>query len=308
MLLLLLAKENVNLSLPGSQAAAASPNPGVLFRWERVMQRSCVLAGIILMSALGAARAEGESDLAKKLANPVSSLISVPFQFNYDKGYGVNDGGRTTLNIQPVVPVKLNQDWNVIVRTIVPLTNQEPTVPGGSNQFGMGDTTQSFFFSPSQSVNGVVWGLGPVFLWPTGTNPALRSEKVGAGPTGVLLKQEHGWTYGILANHIWSFAGSSSRPDISNTFLQPFVNYTFPDTFGITLNTESTYDWVTHQWTVPVNLISAASSRSGHSRSAFRPARATMSRRLRTDPAGVRVSTPRCCFPQTEEVYDEFIS
>jgi hypothetical protein len=223
------------------------------------------LLAILAASTVGIAHAqEEEADLAKKLANPVSSLISVPFQFNYDKGFGPSDGGRTTLNIQPVVPVPLNRDWNVIIRTIVPFIHQETTVPGGSNEFGMGDTTQSFFFSPSQPVNGVVWGVGPVFLWPTGTNPALRSEKWGAGPTAVLLKQEHGWTYGILANHIWSYAGSKDRPGVSSTFLQPFVNYTFPDTFGITLNTESTYDWITHEWTVPVNLMFSRIVRIGH--------------------------------------------
>jgi len=103
-----------------------------------------------------------------------------------------------------------------------------------------------------------------VFLWPTGSNPALRSQKWGAGPTAVILKQEHGWTYGALDNHIWSYAGSSDRPNVSSTFVQPFVNYTFPNTFGITLNTESTYDWITNQWTVPINLMFSKIVKVGH--------------------------------------------
>jgi hypothetical protein len=212
------------------------------------------LAAALLTILFSAPSQADDADLAKKLANPVADLISVPFQYNYDKGYGPSDGARSTLNIQPVIPFKLNKDWNLIVRTILPVINQQATMPGGSSESGLGDTTQSFFLSPSGAPGGVVWGVGPAVLWPTGTNPALRSEKLGVGPTGVLLKQEHGWTYGILANHIWSVAGAQDRPNISNTFLQPFVNYTFPNTFGITLNTESTYDWIARQWTVPINL------------------------------------------------------
>jgi hypothetical protein len=217
--------------------------------WRRAL---VVTLCAILLSA--PSQAADDNDLAKKLANPVADMISVPFQYNYDKGFGPSDGVRSTLNIQPVIPFKLNKDWNLVVRTILPVINQQAAVPGGGAESGRGDTTQSFFLSPSGAANGVVWGVGPVFLWPTGTNPALRSEKLGVGPTGVLLKQDHGWTYGILANHIWSVAGAEDRSSISNTFLQPFVNYTFPNTFGITLNTESTYDWIARQWTVPINL------------------------------------------------------
>ena len=93
--------------------------------------------------------------LAKQLANPVSSLISVPVQVNYDSGIGpANSGERWTTNIQPVVPSNLNKDWNLIARTVLPVVSQQEIFPGSGNQFGLGDTVQSFFFSPKAPVDG----------------------------------------------------------------------------------------------------------------------------------------------------------
>lgn len=164
----------------------------------------------------------GDEDLAKKLQNPISDLISVPFQFNYDCCYGPEDGSRFTLNIQPVIPISLNRDWTLILRTIVPVISQQETVAGLDDHFGLGDTLQSFFFSPTPEPGGIIWGIGPAIYWPTASSTYLGPRKWGAGPTFVVLKQSAGWTFGLLANHIWSFAGESETPDVNSTFLQRF--------------------------------------------------------------------------------------
>lgn len=197
-------------------------------------------------------------DLAKKLSNPVAALISVPFQLNYDQDIGSGDEGeRWQLNVQPVVPVTLDEHWNVISRTILPILDQSD-VPPGNDDSGIGDILQSLFFSPKEpTASGVVWGVGPVFLLPTASHDTLGGEKWGAGPTGVVLKQAGPWTLGGLANHVWSFAGDDDRSDVDSTFLQPFAAYTTPDAWTFTLNSESTYDWKHSDWSVPLNALAS---------------------------------------------------
>ena len=190
------------------------------------------------------------------LSNPVAALISVPFQFNYDRNIGTaRDGNRWLLNIQPVVPIDLNADWNIISRTILPVVSQDNIFPGAGRQSGIGDVVQSVFFSPkAPTAGGWIWGAGPVFLLPTGSNDLLTADKWGAGPTGVALRQEGPWTVGALANHIWSFTGNSGRSNVNATFMQPFLTYTTPTATTFVLNSESTYDWNSRQWSVPINV------------------------------------------------------
>lgn len=235
------------------------------------------LAALLLFAAGDAARAESDAQLAQELTNPVADLIQVPFQNNFDWGGGPrNSAYRYTLNVQPVIPFSLNSDWNLITRTIVPFASIDNFFP--QTEAGLGDTLQSFFLSPSRpTASGVVWGAGPVFLYPTATNPFLAGRQWGAGPTAVVLRLDGPWTYGVLANHVWSLtdvpspAGAFAPPSkseteemiaegpttpgrwrINNTFLQPFMSYSLPTHTTLTLTSETQYNWTTRQWTVPV--------------------------------------------------------
>ncbi|MDD2600309.1 MAG: transporter [Kiritimatiellae bacterium] len=214
-------------------------------------------AGVVMADAK---TQEGEIDsaaeLAKKLANPVASLISVPLQYNYDENYGPHDdGSKSVLNIQPVMPFSLGKEWNLIIRTIIPLVDQEDIPYKGASESGLGDILQSFFFSPKEPVSGWVLAAGPVGLYPTASDETLGGEKWGMGPTALALRQRGPWTYGILANHIWSVAGEDNRKDLSLSFLQPFLAYITKTKTTLTLNSESTYNWEASEWSAPVNAI-----------------------------------------------------
>jgi hypothetical protein len=247
------------------------------FRGEGSKTLALIALGLILHGAAEAAaqpaqaeagavaRQSGDAELAKELSNPIADLVSVPVQVNYDGGYGPDDDGwRITTNVQPVIPFNLNEDWNVISRTIVPIIGQEDIFPGAGSQFGLGDVSQSLFFSPSQTTEGgLTWGIGPVLVLPTATSSKLGAEKWGAGPTGVALVQRGPWTVGALANHVWSFAGDSDRDDLNRSFVQPFAAYTTPTAWTFSLQSETAYDWQAEAWSVPVNAAVSKLTRIG---------------------------------------------
>ncbi len=215
-------------------------------------------AGAHAAEPAAAAALENQAELAKKLANPVASLISVPLQYNYDENIGPNEqGSKSLLNVQPVIPLSLGQDWNLIIRTIVPLIDQQDVSARGQGESGLGDITQSFFFSPKTPVGGWILAAGPVGYYRSATDQYLGAEKWGAGPTALALRQTGPWTVGLLTNHIESFAGDSDRAEISATFVQPFLSYITKTRTTFSLNSESTYDWESDQWSVPVNATVA---------------------------------------------------
>lgn len=186
----------------------------------------------------------GADDLAKQLQNPVANLISVPFQANYDLNVGPEDGTKFLTNVQPVIPISISENWNLIGRAIIPIVKQCDVNGNSGKQSGLGDAVISGFFSPkAPTKGGLIWGVGPAILAPTATKDELGSEKFGLGPTAVALKQIKSVTVGCLVNHIWSVAGKDDRADVNATFFQPFIAKNFSGGYALAFNTELTQNW-----------------------------------------------------------------
>ena len=250
------------LMLKVSTLAAAE-----LRRYRTAIAITCVFAIAAPALSLGqeAKPAAAESaDLAKKLSNPVSDLVSVPFQFNWEQNVGPAKQTRFILNVQPVMPFAINKDWNLIARVIVPLVSQPALLANGEPTFGVSDVLTSFFFSPSKGVP-FTWGAGPAISLPSTSEPTLGSGKWSAGPTAVVLKQSGPWTYGALWNQVWSFSGDPARADVSQMFFQPFLAYQATHTVTLTVQSESTANWEADEdtWTVPINFLVAKLSSFG---------------------------------------------
>jgi hypothetical protein len=204
-------------------------------------------------------RADDDSaKLAKQLSNPVASLISVPFQSDWDSGGGVDGkGNRYVLKIEPVVPFNITPSLNLISRTILPVTTQTGITGAHRTQTGLGDVTQSLFLSPSRPLGGrLIVGVGPAVLVPTGTDRALSTGKWSVGPTFVVLTQSHGWVAGVLVNQLWSVAGNAEREHVSNMFIEPFVSFTTKKATTFSANSETSCDWKLQdrRCAMPINL------------------------------------------------------
>jgi len=257
-----LSRQSVTTPPPSSRShpsALLTPSPAIASEPAPAQARPTAAA------APSALQSE-EASLAKELANPVASLISVPFQFNVDGRIGAEEEIQAAiLRIQPVVPFRLSSDWNLISRTILPVLNVQGPAVAPSGQLNFGDTLQSLFLSPARpGPGGVIWGVGPAALLATATGDLSGSQQWGLGPTGVALVQRGRWTAGTLANHLWSVANASPGADLNSTFLQPFLSYSTANAWTFSLNSESTYDWAAQQWAVPLNLVVSKVGRLGH--------------------------------------------
>jgi hypothetical protein len=196
-----------------------------------------------------------DTDLAKKIQNPIGDLYSFPFQSNTNFGYGPHHGTQEILNIQPVIPIHVNEDWNVITRTILPVV-WNPDLSPASVPAGTAPTTFSAFLSPRNPTNGWLWGVGPVVQIPTISSPTLGSNVWGGGPTGVLVYMNGPWVAGALVNNVWSF-GRTKGPggnSYNNFLTQPFVNYNFGEGWYATSSPAITANWEASgtKWTVPI--------------------------------------------------------
>lgn len=209
---------------------------------------------LMLLVALPVWAADDATELAKKTQNPVADLISIPYQSNFNFGVGSKNVTQYVGNLQPVIPIKLTEEWNLITRTILPIINQPSPEPSVSSNFGLGDLNPTLFLSPAKP-GAFIWGVGPTFTLPTATDTALGSGKWSMGPAAVALTIQGPWVIGALANQQWSFAGDSDRRSVSQMLIQPFVNYNLPDGWYLTSAPIITANWMADsadRWTVPL--------------------------------------------------------
>ena len=194
-------------------------------------------------------RNESVDKISKELSNPVSSIYIFPFEYDFDSDVGPYYGKRHTLTIEPVLPVNLGSDWKVIIRTVIPLIHQHGVTSDSSTQSGIGDIEQSYFFAPQKS-EGVIWGVGPIINIPIGSDE-FSTKKWALGPAALAVIQKESWTYGMLAEQMWSVGGEGKK-DINMTMVQPFLAYHIKGGWTVSGNMGATYDWVDDEWSIPL--------------------------------------------------------
>lgn len=213
---------------------------------------SAVAAWSLAAASFARAGETGGGDLARAAQNPLSTVISLPIQNNMNFGVGPTSSLQNVMNIQPVIPISLNDDWNLITRWIAPIISQPALAIGGDREFGLGNVNPSFFFSPKQPTAGIIWGVGPTFQLPTSTDRALGRAAWGAGAGAVALTMSGPWVIGALVNHMWSFDDSHT---VNQTTIQPFVNYNLHDGWYLTSSPVISVNWEaksSERWTLPV--------------------------------------------------------
>ena len=225
-----------------------------------------LLLGPLAVSAQDAPIQGSQADeLAKELQNPLASLISVPFQSNFDFGLDPANGTRWLMNVQPVIPMSISEDWNLIGRVILPVVAQQDVFGDSGSQAGIGDALITGFFSPKAPTRGgMIWGVGPAISVPTGTDELLGTGKFSIGPSAVALVQKGSFTFGALVNHVWSLFGDSDRADVNATYIQPFLANNFTGGYAVSANYESLYSWEGKTSNGTINLVGSRVMKLGN--------------------------------------------
>jgi hypothetical protein len=221
---------------------------------KRRAMSAAALAAAVLLLARDVCRAQNDADnLAKASQNPVADLTSFPLQFNFNSGDGLGSKTSLLLNVQPVMPLPLDDHWLLVARTVVPYVN----VPllDGRRENGIADIQEQMFFTPRKSGK-VTWGLGPILSAPTATSDVVRTGQWALGPTGVALITQGRWVVGVLANQIWRIGGDNFGPDVNQCLVQPFINFNIPKGWSITSAPIITSNWSARgdRWTTPVGI------------------------------------------------------
>ena len=215
-----------------------------------------IFVGVLFAASQSSDADTDTASQAKQSQNPIADLISVPFQNNTNLDVGPERSTLNVLNIQPVVPIALGPDWNVITRTILPVISEPALSTDGHGTNGIGDLLFSAFFSPRSS-QGWIWGVGPAIQAPTHSNTLLGNDKWGLGPTFVVLHLEASspWVYGLLVNNVWSASADRRSASFNNGIAQPFVNYNMGHGTYLVSSPIITVNWAaagSQQWTVPL--------------------------------------------------------
>lgn len=222
------------------------------------MAYAVVLTAMIMscVAVLPTRAQEDSAEIAKEAQNPIANVISVPVENDFDPQTGTHKDDSYVMEMKPVVPIHLSNDWILITRTIIPVIQVPDLAPGISGTTGLGDVQESLFLSPTKAgPGGIIWGAGPAISFPTATQSILGTKKLSIGPNAVVLKIQGHWLFGTLAQNVWSVEGPSARPDVNQMLLQPFVNYNLRHGWYLTTSPIITANWEVRpdqRWTVPV--------------------------------------------------------
>lgn len=213
-----------------------------------------VVLGLALFICNLAGAQTDQSELVKTAQNPIADLASLPLQTDIHQNVGNGRESQTIFTIEPVIPYNLNDGWNVITRTRLPVVSQPWAYSLDDRKGGIGDLMFTAFFTPMQTGKWI-WGIGPVLTAPTGTHSSVETDQWTIGPAAAVLTMDGPWVYGLMVNNIVDFAGDGDMPGVNRMQLQPFVNYNFGDDCYLVSSPEISANWEGssgNTWTIPL--------------------------------------------------------